>query len=320
MTSLKTKNLFRIMTHLLCKMSRRNKAATIKDKSSSRRSLEGSTFVLKNISAVQTVLSAYATSTRKSGKKFLDLEENTKDTIPQTLLSQEEVNEIADIPVADLLHEKSRRAYYFLDAKKAQNKFWVTMIDVTLNGPLPNSTQKPCWWCRHKFSSRPVGCPLRYHPQKNSGVEKERFEEKLKSAGLPVSSNDFFETEGFFCSFPCCKAFILDQKGSVKYKESLTLLSLLFSILYSTDKRPVGIFSLDRTKNAPPTQEKHDFPTAPTWKLLKDYGGHLTIEEWRSTFGKLEYDATVNTRRPYMFCSSQYISEKKIKLFKNIGD
>lgn len=296
--------------------------------STSRRSAtkksKSSIFTLKDISAIQTVLSAFAT---RNSKKLLDINENAKDSIPQTFLSQE-IEEIAEIPMADLLHEKSKRAYYFLDARKAQNKFWAIMIDVTQNGPLPNTTQKPCWWCRHKFSTKPIGCPLKYHPQKSTGIEKERFEEKLKSAGLPVDSNDFFETEGCFCSFPCCKAFILDQKGSVKYKESLTLLSLLFSILYSTDKRPVGIFSLDRTKN--PTKqdalktndadEKRDFPVAPSWKLLKDYGGHLTIEQWRATFGKLEYDPTVNTRRPYMFCSSQYISEKKIKLFKNIGD
>lgn len=291
------------------------------------------TFILKDISAVQTVLSAFAFKSSRNGK-LLDMDDNG-DSIPQTLLSQGEVNEMTDIPVADLLYEKSKRAYYFLDTRKMQNKFWSVMIDVTVNGPLPNTIQKPCWWCRHKFSTKPIGCPLKYHSQKSSGIEKERFEEKLKAANLPTTTNDFFETEGLFCSFPCCKAFILDQKGSVKYKESLTLLSLLFSILYSTDKHPVGIFSLGRTKKKPSTLKKPaldapikrdtdaediHFPAAPSWKLLKDYGGHLTIDEWRSTFGKLEYDLTVNVRRPYMFCSSQYISEKKIKLFKSTRD
>lgn len=286
------------------------------------------TFILKNISAVQTVLSTFAFST-----KLLDMDDN-QDCIPQTLLSGDEVDKITDIPVADLLHEKSKRAYYFLDTRKIQNKFWGVMIDVTLNGPLPNTIQKPCWWCKHKFPSKPIGCPLKYHPHKTSGIEKDRFEEKMKAVGLPTTTNDFFETEGLFCSFPCCKAFILDQKGSIKYKESLTLLSLLFSILYSSDKHPIGIFSLDSKKSKKTTPMPHkktllpensradttDFPTAPSWKLLKDYGGHLTIEEWRSTFGKLEYDLTVNVRRPYMYCSSQYISEKKIKLFKGTCD
>jgi hypothetical protein len=260
-------------------------------------------FFLKDISAVQTVLSSFD-SKRKTGK-VLNMDENA-DTIPQTLLSRE-VEEIENIPVSDLLHEKSKRAYYFLDSRKIQNKFWGVMIDVTLNGPLPNSIQKPCWWCRHKFSSKPIGCPLKYHPHKTSGIEKERFDEKMKSADFPTTTNDFFETEGCFCSFPCCKAFILDQKNCVKYKESITLLYLLFSILHSSDKKQAN-------------RKIEEFPVAPSWKLLKDYGGHLTIEEWRSTFGKLEYDLTINSRRPYMFCSSQYISEKKIKLFKNTRD
>lgn len=279
----------------------------------------GTSFILTDISAIQTVLSSF-TPKRKQGK-LLGMDEN-KDTLPQTLLTQGNIEEISDIPVSELLYEKSKRAYYFLDTRKIQNKFWVIMIDVTLNGPLPSSIQKPCWWCRHKFGTKPIGCPLRYHPHKKTGIEKERFEDKMKNADLPTTTNDFFETEGCFCSFPCCKAFILDQKGSVKYKESLTLLSLLFSILYSTDTRPVGVFAIgkNKTEDTTKTEDKYDFPAAPSWKLLKDYGGHLTIEEWRSTFGKLEYDPTVNSRRPYMFCSSQYISEKKIKLFKNTRD
>lgn len=285
------------------------------------------TFVLKDISAIQTVLSTYAFRGGSGKLLSMDDEDGGDDEIPQTLLSGG-IDVDMDIPIVDLLHEKSKRAYYFLDARKVQNKFWGIMIDATINGPLPGTTQKPCWWCRHKFNTRPIGCPLKYNTHKTSGVEKERFEEKLKAANLETSTNDFFETEGMFCSFPCCKAFILDQKGSVKYKESLTLLSILFSILFSTDKHPVGIFSLGRTKKKTLTIKNHpedvneelDFPAAPSWRLLKDYGGHLTIEEFRSTFGKLEYDLTVNTRRPYMYSSSQYVSEKKIKLFKGIRD
>jgi len=44
----------------------------------------------------------------------------------------------------------------------------------------------------------------------------------------------------------------------------------------------------------------------------------LTILEFRATFGKIEYLETVNTRRPYMYCSSQYIAEKKIKMFRGV--
>ena len=279
--------------------------------------------VLKNVSAAQIILSNYASAF--GNKKLMKIEEDSEDGIPQTLISQGELEYDSDIPVTKLLFEKSKRAYYFLDARKVQNKFWGIMIDVTSNGPLSNTIQKPCWWCRHKFNTVPIGCPIKYNSQKTSGIEKERIEEKFKEAGFPTSTNDFFETEGCFCSFPCCKSFILDQRGSVKYKESLTLLSLLFSTLFSTEKKPVGIFSVEnkklRIKNCPERSlEETDFPAAPSWRLLKEYGGHLTIEEFRATFGKLEYELTVNTRRPYMYSSSQYVSEKKIKLFKGIRD
>lgn len=250
-----------------------------------------SSFVLSDISAVQVILAGYIPK-----KKKILVETNDTEELPQTLIS---ADEDSDIPVIDLLHEKSRKAYYFLDTRKIQIKYWGIMLDVTSNGVLPVSTNKPCWWCRHTFKTPPIGCPLIYHPHKTSGTDKERFEEKLKAANIPIDQNDFFETEGYFCSFPCCKAYILTQRSNIKYKDSAALLSLLLNVLYK--RRDIIL-------------------AAPSWKLLKEYGGHLTIQEFRSTFGKLEYDETINTRRPYMFCSSQYISEKRLKLFRGVRD
>lgn len=254
--------------------------------------LSPTSFVLSDVSAIQVILSGYASQ----NKKLLIEDNETDETLPQTLISSDED---ADIPVIDLLHEKSRKAYYFLDSRKIQVKYWGVMLDVTANGSLPSSTNKPCWWCRNPFKNSPIGCPLVYHSHKAGGIDKERFEEKLKAAGIPADKNDFFETEGYFCSSPCCKAYILSQKNDVKYKDSSALLSLLISILY---------------------KRRDIIPAAPSWKLLKEYGGHLTIQEFRSSFGKLEYQETVNTRRPYMFCSSQYISEKRLKLFRGVRD
>lgn len=253
--------------------------------------------ILTEINALQTILAHNVGANLNSRKKVFVKADDPQD-LPQTLITYNDENE--DIHITELMQDKSKRAFYFLDSHKTQNKCWANMIDVTLNGCLPPTTRKPCWWCRNSFSGMPIGCPIFYYPQKTSGVEKERFEEKLLAANLPTDTNNFFETEGYFCSFPCCKAYILDQKSGVRYKESLALLSLLFFIL---------------------TDGQHaDFPTAPTWKVLKDYGGHLTIKEFRSTFGKLEYRETVNSRRPYMYCSSQYLLEKRVKLFRGIKE
>jgi hypothetical protein len=256
------------------------------------------TFSLNNVNIVQLMLSR---NVRSKKPIFID---STNSPLGQgdtsTIVAIDD--EASDIPITDLLHEKSKRAMYFLDTRKIQHKFWGTMIDVTENGPLPVSTSKPCWWCTNAFRGMPVGCPLKYYPN-SSGVLQQRFKEKLKGANYPAKdleiSNEFFETEGYFCSFPCCKAYITDQRNNVKYKDSNSLLSLLYKIFYGR----------------PP-----DFPEAPSWKLLKEYGGHYTIEEFRASFGQLEFAETVNIRRPYMFCTSQYIAEKRVKLFRGVKD
>lgn len=273
------------------KTTKSGKVEHKKSVSDQKRQLTPTSFVLSDISAVQVILAGYSTK-----KKKILVENDELEALPQTLIS---ADEDADIPIVDLLHEKSRKAYYFLDARKIQIKYWGIMLDVTMHGVLPPSTGKPCWWCRHPFKTPPLGCPLIYHSHKTEGIDKERFEEKLKAANIPIGQNDFFETEGYFCSFPCCKAYILSQRNNIKYKDSTALLSLLLYILY---------------------KRRDIIPIAPSWKLLKDYGGHLAIQEFRSSFGKLEYEETINTRRPYMFCSSQYIAEKRLKLFRSVRD
>lgn len=261
--------------------------------------------VLKGISAIQLALATYTKkySSKKNKNDVFELPES-QDSIPQTIIADIDAeSDENDIPVAEIIHEKSKRAYYFLDHRKIQNKLWGNMIDFTTNGPLPTSTNKPCWWCSGTFKNLPLGCPLRYNPNKTSGIEKERYEAKLKQTTIKNhTTNDFFETEGIFCSFPCCKAYIIDQGSNPRYKDSLTLLSLMFSIFHEI----------------PDDSEDADFDAAPSWKLLKDYGGHLTYQEFRSSFGKLKYDVTVNTQRPYLYSSSQYIAEKKIKMFRNV--
>lgn len=245
--------------------------------------------ILKDIDAIQTILGVYASL--NTGHKVISIENEDNDGMPQTIIQFEEGEPEFVASLGDLLDEKSKRCYYFLDHRKIKNKLWRIMYDFTSNGPLPQTTDKPCWWCRHPFSTIPIGVPVKYNSHKTSGIEKERYEKKTSSSD---SNNDFFETLGLFCSFPCCKAYILDQKNSLRYKESLTLLTLLFTILYE------GV--------------DPKFPSAPSWKLLKEYGGHMTIQIFRQTFGVLEFTPTVNTRRPYMYNSSEYIKEKKIKL------
>ncbi len=233
---------------------------------------------LKNINASQVLLSHYGPVCE------------TED-IPETTLQVD-----PSIEISDLIKEKSNRCIHFLDNYKNRVKYWVQMIDTTQGMALPLHTKNPCWWCRHSFTTHPIGCPVRYSPQKDIGIEKERLDERFKELNYSSDTNDFFETLGIFCSFPCVKSYIQDQMSrnrSSRYREAQTLLTLLYQKLF-------GILIT--------------IPRAPSWKLLKSYGGHLTPEEFRSTFGRLEYDETVNIRRPYMFSSSQYIREIRVRL------
>lgn len=242
------------------------------------------------------------------------------DGIHQTIVDIQPKEE-EDIHTNSLTFDKSKRAMWFLDVHKTKTKYWVNMIDVLqrdstpkddgdhpvkggLVSTLPQQTSRPCWHCRHTFTTRVWGCPLKYNHCTNNSIERGYVEKKFsKSKVLTLEGTrlsgcsprvDFFETEGIFCSPPCVKAYILDQGVNARYKDSSTLLSLLY-------------FKMTGVK-------VEHIPRAPSWKQLVEYGGHLTIKDYRATFGKLEYSETVSVRRPYMFCSSKYIEERRIKV------
>jgi len=54
-------------------------------------------------------------------------------------------------------------------------------------------------------------------------------------------------------------------------------------------------------------------PIAGPVEVIDSYGGHLSIKEFRASFGFLQYETTINVKRPYMFSSSMYIEETRVK-------
>jgi hypothetical protein len=246
-------------------------------------------FILKNIDA-EAIIASHEAVRRKKTLQFT----NDIDEVPQTIIPV-----LTDKTSVDkLLHEDSKSIIFFLDTNKVQIKYWIGMFDFTCNEkgipiPLPLKTDKCCWNDRHTFTWRPIGCPIRYNPHKKVGIDKDRIIEKLKLAGMPTHSTDFFETEGIFCSFPCCKRYIYENAHHPRYKDSAALLLQLYMMIFDT-----SII---------------DIIAAPSWKVLIEYGGHLTIKEYRDSFGKLIYEETVNNKRPLMYSTSIFIAEKKIK-------
>lgn len=212
------------------------------------------------------------------------------------LLPEEEyetkLDNLYETNVTSLIHENSKKYVTFLDPHQSSVKMWITMLDYVTGGPLPVSTDKACWWCRDTFISCPIGAPIKYHSHKLSGPKKEIIENNLRKYNLPTDTNDFFETEGIFCSFPCVKAYISEElkKGNILYKDSTTLLSLLYFKLYGI------VLVIDK---------------APTWRLIDKWGGHLPINHYRASYCKLEYTTTCNIKRPLMYSVGTLIEETR---------
>lgn len=142
-----------------------------------------------------------------------------------------------------------------------------------------------CFWDRHPISPaiEPIGCPIRYISNKltksyESQISKERYtitenvsKQKLKNTkGADTLENNYFETDGIFCSFNCCLAFIQSPENSHNpfYSSSEQLLNYMYKEMTNIDPEIVP---------------------APHWRVLENYGGNLTIDEFRNSFNKVQY-------------------------------
>lgn len=175
----------------------------------------------------------------------------------------------------------------FLDEMKHPVKCIPVMIDLSGND-VSEISNIDCWWCRHPYNTRPIGCPIRYVPHQvvktfYSDISKDKFtiREKipkykkdkiadLRDKTMSVIENDYYETDGIFCSFNCCKAFINAHTHNPMYDDSKNLLVQMYNDIFDT-----------KVKSISPADD---------WRLLKTKGnGHLTIEKFRENFNHISY-------------------------------
>lgn len=135
------------------------------------------------------------------------------------------------------------KIFCYIDEAKKNKKCHVSMYN-ELNNVLPQQTEISCYWCRHKFSSIPLGCPIK--------KEKERY-----------------IVDGIYCSFNCVLAHI-SSTSNYLYEDSHRLLCNLYK----------DIFNIELSNK---------FKPAGDWRLLSEYGGTKTIEEFRDNFNRIEY-------------------------------
>jgi hypothetical protein len=206
--------------------------------------------------------------------------------------SVSKTTKISDI-ISSLEQENS---VSFLDENKKNCKCSVTMADFVNKKKIPEKTDIQCFWCKHSFSSMPIGCPIKFV---NSSVEKSYVSHitkdkyymkenitKNKLMSLMESNNsqieiqpivnDYYLTDGIFCSFNCVLSFIKDNNHDMFYRES-------YFLLHSLYEQCIG-------------QKIKKMTPAPHWRLLKNFGGHLSIEEFRESFNIIDYEFAFNLR------------------------
>lgn len=222
--------------------------------------------------------------------------------------------------IIDITEKDENNYFSFLDESKKDHQCIYTMKSYLNNELLPENTSLHCFWCRHSFTYRPIGCPIEYVPPRisksyHSEITKDKYllRENLTLKQLAeleknitshpengneeykVNENDFYLMDGLFCSFNCCLAYIKMNIHNPLYINSESLLNKIYYEAFG--------------KNSMPLVE------APSWRLLKNYGGHITIEDYRRNFYKVEYFNVDNIIYPFpkSRCIG-YLFEKQIKL------
>lgn len=195
--------------------------------------------------------------------------------------------------IDDLDINKKNEILSFLDESKRLRKCIVSMIDFNTQknivGGIKNTYK--CFWDKNYFPDniQAIGCPIKYFPSKakksyhseiskenytiveNVSTEKQKYLSDKKDPKINIEEKNFYQTDGIFCSFNCCMAFINcpENKKNPLYRYSETLLLKMF-----LDINP---------------DESLEIMPAPHWRNLIDFGGTLTIEQFRDSFNKVLY-------------------------------
>lgn len=218
--------------------------------------------------------------------------------------------------ITELAHKTiEQQTFSYLDESKKEHLCILTMIDQTDNQQLSEKTSIYCFWCRSGFDFRPIGCPIKYIPNRimksyYSEITKDNYilresvtiqqsesnDAMYKDHNMDMTAHDFYITDGIFCSFNCCLAFILDNHNNPIYTDSEQLLNNLY----------IEFFGMKDIQPILP---------APSWRILKDYGGNLSIDEFRRNFYKIEYKNIDNMIYPFIkFRPVGFLFEKQIRI------
>ena len=172
----------------------------------------------------------------------------------------------------------------FLDEAKKNHCCQISMIDFNSKMDI-NLLRYNCYWCRHPFDTVPIGCPIKYIPSQAektyySQISRDKYRikenitenkrKKIEETSDSIScTSEYYETDGVFCSFNCCKSWIKENKHNHTYSLSNSLLTKIYNQVMGSKDVEISY--------------------APHWRTLEQYGGDLSIIKFRESFNKIDY-------------------------------
>jgi hypothetical protein len=233
-------------------------------------------FTLKNINTIEI------------DKKYI-----SKDLFNSDLLEEEETKTITSklekLQLSTLKHHPNDK----IKNKNVINSniyISIPMKDHETKNTVPKKTTIVCLNDQDPFTTEPFGLPIKYYPsilefksgeyinkQPITKSERIKYQETLKQEikdkkiltgkEQKLIINEYYDTDGIFCSFGCMLCYFYKNSNNPLYKNSLSLIRQLIKDVCLRDGLPI------------PVRNIH---SAPNVRLLRKNGGPLTIEEYRN--------------------------------------
>jgi hypothetical protein len=218
--------------------------------------------------------------------------------------------------LTDLSSEKiNNDSFSFFDESKKIHKCNISMIDFQSKRSV-QLLRYNCFWDRHAFDTIPLGIPIRYvscqavkkyysHISKDVYTIKENITKSLSANNkvnihtndinnININSNSFCETYGVVCSWNCMAAFINENKHQHMFKHSKSLMLKIYNETMGTNINTIEL--------------------APHWTQLIEYGGNLSIIDFRNGFNNIEYNNHGYIKNFPEFKSIKLLYEETIKI------
>jgi hypothetical protein len=192
----------------------------------------------------------------------------------QKIIARYKLGADDSIPQASTnIQDISSGGAFFLDDAKSTHNVKFHTIDVSGN----DLTGLNCYWDKNPTTGG-RGCPIDfvfseklnaidtgfYSLKKKQEDSTEIIEKKMEKMGI----ESYYITDGNFCSLNCMAKFINENSNNPLYKKSKMLMYKMKKELF------------DNVSEIIP---------APDWKELKEYGGEMTIEDFRKSFDSVEH-------------------------------